>query len=52
MENCAVLQGMSDDRDPRSHDDNRPFDRPGPLLIMLWAAAAAMLLLVGLWITG
>ena len=43
-------QGMSNDRDPRRH--NRPFDRPGPLLIMLWAAAAAMLLLVGLWISG
>ena len=43
---------MSDDRDPRRQEDDRPFDRPGPLLIMLWAAAAALLLLVGLWISG
>jgi hypothetical protein len=43
---------MSDDRDPGKHDEDRPFDRPGPLLIMLWVAAAAMLLLVGLWISG
>jgi hypothetical protein len=42
---------MSDDR-RRPDDDSQPFDRPGPMLVLLWVAAAAMLLVVGLWLSG